>query len=347
MTAIKRQMMTGALFALGFLILFSVLYFFVFPIRDWSLLWRRQIWNLPFVFIVPILSLCIGLIAGLFSGFYWRGVILTVIDSLDDLTQGNAADQENAAHLEELEGILGRIRKLAGQMAMQVHLAQKMSNTKAEIEEKAIQKIVSEERNRLARELHDSVSQQLFAASMLMSTINELRPSSDDPESKQLKLVEETIHQSQLEMRALFLHLRPVQLHGKALKNGVEDLLSELKQKVPMKIRWTVEEISLEKGVEDQLFRILQESVSNTLRHAKAESLDVLLVRREKWIIMRVIDDGTGFHPDETKPGSYGLQNIKERASQIGGQLRLVSVPGKGTSLEIKVPVLEEDEHND
>ncbi|RYL88913.1 sensor histidine kinase [Sporolactobacillus sp. THM19-2] len=347
MTAMKRQILTGVFFAFGFLILFSVLYLFAFPIDDWSLLWRRQIWNLPFVFIVPVLALSAGAAAGVLSGFFWRNALMSVSDAVDGLTEGLATDVSGAPHLEELENIQGRLSRLAGQMALQAQQVQKMSNAKAEAEEAAIEKIVSEERNRLARELHDSVSQQLFAASMLMSTINELRPSVDDPESKQLRLVEATIHQAQLEMRALFLHLRPIQLHGKALKDGMEGLLGELRQKVPMKISWHIEPITLEKGIEDQLFRILQESVSNTLRHARAKSLDVLLIRREKWIIMRVTDDGTGFRPKETKPGSYGLQNMKERASQIGGQLKLVSVPGKGTSLEVKVPVLKEDEGND
>ena len=95
-----------------------------------------------------------------------------------------------------------------------------------------MQEIIFQERNRLARELHDSVSQQLFAASMLMSAINEVKTPSDDWETKQLKMVEEMIHQSQLEMRALLLHLRPVALKGKSLQDGIKELLVELSQKV-------------------------------------------------------------------------------------------------------------------
>lgn len=347
MTAIKRQMITGVIFTSGFLIIFSILFFATFPVHDWSLLWTRQIWHLPFVFIVPILSLFLGLAAGFFSGIYWRGVLRSIDDSLTGLAPDKPGVKADAVRLEEAQSILRHLEKLSGQMAEQTQLAQKMASEKSEIEEKAIQKIVSEERNRLARELHDSVSQQLFAASMLMSTINELRPPSDDTETRQLKLVEQTIHQSQLEMRALFLHLRPVQLHGKQLREGIEQLLNELRQKVPMTINSTIEQVSMDKGIEDQIFRILQESVSNTLRHAKAETLDVMLIRRENMAIMRITDDGVGFQPDTAKPGSYGLQNIRERAAQIGGQLKLVSVPGRGTSLEVKVPILEGDENND
>lgn len=346
MTAIKRQMITGALFSLFFLLIFAALFFFTFPVSDWALLWERQIWHLPFIFIVPIIALFAGLVAGFLSGYYWRRVLLTIDDTLEPLELGKEAVSAHSS-VEETESILRRIDRLSRQITLQTQYTQKMASKKADIEEKAIQKIVSEERNRLARELHDSVSQQLFAASMLMSTINETRPRADDVEARQLKLVEQTIHQSQLEMRALFLHLRPVQLHGKSLKVGVQELLSELIQKVPIKISSTVEQISLDKGIEDQLFRILQESVSNTLRHAKANALDVLLIKREKLAIMRVTDDGIGFNPDTAKPGSYGLQNMRERAAQIGGQLKLVSLPNKGTSLEIKVPILERNENND
>ncbi|MCG2963560.1 sensor histidine kinase, partial [Escherichia coli] len=86
------------------------------------------------------------------------------------------------------------------------------------------------------------------------------------PKSKQLKMVEEMINQSQLEMRALLLHLRPAALKGKSLQEGITELLLELAQKVPMELKWNVEEFLLDKGVEDHLFRIAQESVSNALR---------------------------------------------------------------------------------
>jgi len=92
--------------------------------------------------------------------------------------------------------------------------------------------------------------------------------------------------------------------------------------------------------VEDHLFRILQESVSNTLRHSKAEQLEVLLIKRDDKVILRIVDDGLGFNVEETKAGSYGLQNMHERAGEIGGTMKIVSVENKGTRLEVKVPIL-------
>src|SRR5690625_7520446 len=100
-------------------------------------------------------------------------------------------------------------------------------------------------------------------------------------------------------MRALLLHLRPVALKGKNLQIGAEELLLELIQKVPMEIDWKIEPFIVDKGIEDQLFRILQESVSNTLRHAKARRLHVMLNVRDETVILHFVYDGMCFDFDK------------------------------------------------
>lgn len=341
MTIIQRQLIFGTFISCFLLIMFALIFFFAFPLTDWADLWEHQIFHLPFILFMPMIAIIAGLAAGFLSGYYWRTIFISIGETLASVEKGQPIPEALPIKLDELDTVMQRTMAIRKQIVEQTKVSQKLASEKVEFEEKAVQKIVFEERNRLARELHDSVSQQLFAASMLMSTINETRSDASDQESHRLKLVEETINQSQLEMRALFLHLRPVQLRGKALKDGMEELLGELRQKVPMKINWKIEPIHTDKGIEDHLFRILQESVSNTLRHAKADSLDVLLIRRAPFIILRVTDDGIGFDINQTKTGSYGLQNIRERAAQIGGMLKIVSMPNKGTILEIKVPIME------
>ena len=151
------------------------------------------------------------------------------------------------------------------------------------------------------------------------------------------------IRQSKLEMRALLLHLRPVPLKGKSLQGGIKTLLTELTEKVPMEVTWHIEDFPISKGIEDQLFRILQESVSNTLRHAKADSLEVMLIERDSHIILRVVDDGIGFNVEDVRAGSYGLQNMRERALEVGGTCKIISLPNQGTRLEVKVPQVESE----
>lgn len=338
MSLVQRQVMMGIFISLVLFILITTGYLIAFPLSDWSELWERQVLDLPFILSVPSISVAVGIVYGIFSGWVWRKQIHSVDQILHELEEGRPIETIEQVGLIELESIQHRVLKIQKQMSEQVKLSQRLATEKVVGQEERIQEIISQERNRLARELHDSVSQQLFAASMMMSAINESRPNTEDRETKQLKMVEEMIHQSQLEMRALLLHLRPVALKGKSLQEGMEELLNELSQKVSMTILWKIEEFPLDKGVEDHLFRILQESVSNTLRHAKALKLEVLLIERDDFIILRVVDDGVGFDAEETKAGSYGLQNIYERAVEIGGSIKIISVKNKGTRLEVKIP---------
>lgn len=219
---------------------------------------------------------------------------------------------------------------------------QRITNEKAEAQDKLIQERIVQERQRLARELHDSVSQQLFAASMLLSTMVEIEESQHGEVQKNLLQTEKIVQQAQLEMRALLLHLRPAALHNKTLKQGLEELLIELQQKVFFTIRYRLEEVPLSKGAEDHLFRIAQETLSNTLRHAKATEVDILFVERDNLAIFRVQDNGVGFElTTDSKTGSYGLENVKERAIEIGATCKVVSVPSQGTIVEVKLPIEE------
>src|SRR5699024_392468 len=161
---------------------------------------------------------------------------------------------------------------------------------------------------------------------------------------KQLKMVEGIINESQSEMRALLLHLRPINLEGKTLKKGIEQLLTELKTKIQIQLTWEIDDVLLATGMEDHLFRIVQELLSNTLRHSKAKELEVYLHQFPDSLLLRVIDDGIGFNPDDKKARNYGLENIKERVNGMGGTCKIISFINKGTSIEIKIPLIKRSE---
>ncbi len=283
----------------------------------------------------------IGTIIGALSGVDLRKKLHVLEEGMRQLGSGYRISSPHTFALQEMDAIWSRMSQLDFHIQEQTKIAQKSADDKASSQEKMLQEIISQERNRLARELHDSVSQQLFAASMLMSAVTEGKGEVSEAKRKQLNMIEQMIQQAQLEMRALLLHLRPVALKDKTLQEGMEELLLELSQKVPLEIRWKIEAMKLSKGIEDHLFRILQESVSNTLRHAKATSLEVLLIERDGLHIMRVTDDGVGFEVDKNKAGSYGLQTMHERALEVGGSLKIVSLPTRGTRLEVRVPIVE------
>ncbi|MFC6465370.1 sensor histidine kinase [Marinilactibacillus sp. GCM10026970] len=260
------------------------------------------------------------------KGHYSASIFLDMY-SLDTPLQVNKEIDRQFIKLHE------KLMRMAEEAIIASQRSTQMSNeTKIEI--------LENERHRIARELHDSVSQQLFAASMMLSAVNQQSDELDDKFSTQLNLIEKIINDSQTEMRALLLHLRPVKLDGKTLKQGVEQLLKELCTKINTEIRFEIEDVRLAHGIEDHLFRIVQELLSNVLRHAKAEELEVYLKRVHETVLLRMIDDGVGFDMSHKKSGSYGLENIRERINGIGGDVKIISFPEKGTSIEISIPIV-------
>lgn len=339
MSILKRQLLICISISLLLFLTIFLCYYVIFFSSDWTPLYEKKIFNVPFLLFALSIALLFGVLFGIASGLFYKSEINQLNDTLRSVNLGeNLSEKE--IKTKELSESLEKVKQIQTVLLDQAKRSQALATENSVEQEKRVQEMVKEERNRLARELHDSVSQQLFAASMLMSAINESGGNEETTEKKQLRMVESMIQQSQLEMRALLLHLRPVHLKDKSLKEGVDNLLSELKQKIPFTVKWKVEDLELEKGIEDHLFRILQESVSNTLRHAKAQLLEVYIIQHERSLIMRVIDDGVGFTADEAKAGSYGLQNMKERAIEIGGILKVVSVPKQGTRIEVRVPLV-------
>ncbi|KGX86835.1 sensor histidine kinase [Pontibacillus litoralis] len=346
MMFILRQTVIGIGVALLCTIFTVGLTFYVFPLQQWTDLWNKELIDVPYIVFILSFSVLLGIIGGWSFGWVWNRRLHNIQRHLDELITGRELTLKGEKEQPFIQ-MNKRLQKLEIKMKKQTETTQRLATKRAKEREQSLQEVVAQERSRLARELHDSVSQQLFAASMMMSAINETNPPDDSSLQKQLAMVEHMIQQSQLEMRALLLHLRPVPLKGKSLQEGVQDLLAELVNKVPIKVEWNIEDIRLEKGVEDQLFRILQEAISNTLRHANAEALHVMLIKRDTFIILRIVDDGIGFDVEQEKTSSYGLHNMQERAIEIGGNIKVVSVLREGTRIEVKVPQLKEVVAND
>lgn len=161
---------------------------------------------------------------------------------------------------------------------------------------------------------------------------------------RQVELIEEMASVAQSEMRALLLHLRPIHLDGKNLAHALGTLMEELRQKVPMDIKLDIDPgISLITDAEDHLFRIVQEALSNTLRHAKATAMEIRLVRYGKQIHLTLRDNGVGFDLESKKQTSYGLLTMEERVHEMGGTMKLQSAPGEGTTIEIWIPALTDE----
>ncbi|BCP59009.1 NarL family two-component system sensor histidine kinase LiaS [Streptococcus parasuis] len=211
------------------------------------------------------------------------------------------------------------------------------------------EEIVEGERKRIARDLHDTVSQELFATSMILSGLSSnIASLPQETVQEQLVLVKDMIESAQRDLRILLLHLRPSELESKTLVEGFELILREVSDKSSIVVHFQHEVSELPKLIEEHLFRIAQEIISNTLRHAKAKHLDVYLLQKETELQLKMTDDGIGFQQGADDELSYGLQNIRERVEDMAGTIKIRTAPNKGVAIDIRIPLLKgkEDEYD-
>ncbi|MFD0048781.1 sensor histidine kinase [Actinomycetes bacterium NPDC127524] len=195
------------------------------------------------------------------------------------------------------------------------------------------------ERQRIARDLHDAVSQQLFGLNMMSAAACKTLEHSPQAAKIQLEQISGISVRALGEMRALLLHLRPVELQEDSLCDGIIKLLKELKTKTSLQFQASIDEVAgLTKSAEEHLFRIVQEAVSNVMRHAEASKVKVELREEEDFIYLYISDNGKGFNPQDVKMVSYGIKSMEERCKEIGGVFQIRSKDREGTYIDIKVP---------
>jgi two-component system, NarL family, sensor histidine kinase LiaS len=137
------------------------------------------------------------------------------------------------------------------------------------------------------------------------------------------------------------MHLRPVNLEENCLKDGIDKLLEELKSKQCTLIihKDLMDVPGVPHGIENNIFRVTQEAVSNILRHSKATSFSVKLFQKNKVLHLIVEDNGVGIRDEDIKKTSYGLVTMRERIEELGGRFDVISYPNRGTRIEVRVPI--------
>ena len=229
-------------------------------------------------------------------------------------------------------------QSLSGKLNLLTEAVQKAENQSLVKEEALIEK----ERKRIARDLHDTVSQELFAAHMILSGVSQQALKLDREKMQtQLQSVAAILETAQKDLRVLLLHLRPVELEQKSLVEGIQILLKELEDKSDLKVSLKQNVTKLPKKIEEHIFRIIQELISNTLRHAQASCLDVYLYQTDVELQLKVVDNGIGFQLGSLDDLSYGLRNIKERVEDMAGTVQLLTAPKQGLAVDIRIPLLD------
>ena len=196
------------------------------------------------------------------------------------------------------------------------------------------------ERSRLARELHDSVSQALFGISLGAKTARELLKENPVRAGDSLDYVVKLTAGALAEMRALIFELRPESLATEglvnALKRQVHVLFERHSLEADIEVIGNDHDISLD--VQQGLYRIALEAVQNTIKHANATRAIIRLNCQSDFIIAEIQDNGRGFDNNGAFPGHLGLISMRERAEYFGGQLEIQSVPSQGTTVRVTMP---------
>ncbi|HET6318358.1 MAG TPA: GAF domain-containing sensor histidine kinase, partial [Chloroflexota bacterium] len=212
----------------------------------------------------------------------------------------------------------------------------------ARLYEQSREYAVVEERNRLARELHDSVTQSLFSVSLLSEAALSLLDRDPSKARERLERANELAQGALAEMRALIFQLRPMTLQEEgllsAIKKHLAALLSRDGRVVELKVTGSARRLPA--LVEDAAFRIVQESLNNVVKHSNAPRAQVELQFESNVLRLCTADNGVGFDPGARRPAhTMGMASMRERAESVGGRLIVESTPGSGTRVSAELPI--------
>jgi signal transduction histidine kinase len=209
----------------------------------------------------------------------------------------------------------------------------------ARLYEQAQELAAVEERQRLARELHDSVSQALYGISLGVHTAQLQLDRNPQELAESLEYVLELAEAALMEMRALIFELRPESLEIEGLVTALTKQTAALQARQHIAVNTDLcPEPNLPLKVKQELYRIAQEALHNTVKHAHASRIDLRLHQTSEAVTLHVCDDGRGFDAAASFPGHLGLHSMQERVSGLGGELQIETSPGQGTCIRVQVP---------
>ena len=210
----------------------------------------------------------------------------------------------------------------------------------AQLYREAQNSAVLEERNRLARELHDSVAQALYSISLYTNaTRKALGANKMEVVNSHLEELQRTATEAVADMRLLIYELRPPILDDEGLVEAIRVRLESVEARSDIQFNLEVDgELQLPKMTETEVYRVIQEALNNILKHANATYVFVKIIEDQNHLYVAIQDNGKGFDQTLTeKSGGYGFRNIHERIRRIGGTLHIDTAPGQGTSIHIEI----------
>jgi signal transduction histidine kinase len=275
---------------------------------------------------VLVMILLAGVIGTVFGLLFGRGIT----NRLDQLAEATLAWSKGdfTVYVDDLsEDELGQLAHRLNNMARQL---QHLLDTRTQL-------MVFEERNRLARDLHDSAKQQAFAAAAQISAARKLMHQDPRAAETRIEEAERLIADLRKELTILIEELRPAALEDKGLASAVRTYGEDWSRQNGIELQVnTRHERPLPLDVEQMIFRIIQEALSNVARHSQASSVKIGLAYNKFDIACTINDDGLGFDLGE-KSGGFGIRSMQERAKVLGSVVTHETTPGKGTHISFNV----------
>jgi NarL family two-component system sensor histidine kinase LiaS len=231
---------------------------------------------------------------------------------------------------------------MASALTQNISALHELAQRNAELAAQAEQSAITAERARISRELHDAVAQRLFSLSVSTTALPELITQDAARGAQHARTIAEMAEQTLLDLRAVLVQMRPNPLQRQGLAESLRELFRQWQvlngPHITADLMLTGRHLPA--VIEDAVYQITQEALSNVARHAGAHAVAVSLVEGQHQLVLSISDDGRGFEAEHLPvSGKYGLMSMRERASVFGGTLILDSQMGKGTTVQVCLPV--------
>ncbi|MEZ0575902.1 histidine kinase [Halodesulfovibrio aestuarii] len=217
-----------------------------------------------------------------------------------------------------------------------------MALRNATLAEQSDKLVVAEERQRLGRELHDSVTQALYAVTLCADAASRsMSLGKEKVATEQLHALRGMAQQAMRDMRSLIFDLHPPELKNEGLVGAIQARMNSVEIRSGLNANIIVDgtERRLAHSTEEEMFRIAIEALSNATKHSHAHNVSVSLAYKPDYVSMSITDDGKGFALDQLPTGGMGLRNIRERANKLHATLQIDSTKNNGTIISLVVPV--------
>lgn len=268
-------------------------------------------------------AIAAGAVGTLFGFITARGLtrrLHNVSQATDHWSRGDFSTFIQERSTDELGQLAQRLNRMAEQLQNLLHTRQELA--------------AMDERNRLARDLHDSVKQQVFATTMKLGAARALIEGDAHAARKHLDEAEQLARQAQTELTAIIRELGPASLEENGLGPAIKEQVAEWSRLNKISATVTMFGIDrLPKEIEQALFRVTQEALSNIVRHSQATHVEIEMSANQNDLSVTISDNGIGFDPTLVGGQGVGLRSMRERLEALGGDFRVESAPGRGTRL--------------